>query len=90
MPWQLLCIVKCFQEGRSPGASPGSPPALRARVPDQTGELIAEIPTGTDMLFRDVVVAFNVDVSRSEARVAAALDPGHRSDVRTGMKRPLH
>ena len=39
------------------------------------GELIADIPTGTDMLYIDVVIALNEDIaSRDEyARVRSAL-----------------
>jgi hypothetical protein len=61
-----------------PANSVGAPlkgHVTRARLVTEAGELIAEIPTGTSTLFRDAVVALNVDLpSRTEYdRVRSAL-----------------
>jgi hypothetical protein len=61
-----------------PANSVGAPlkgHVTRARLVTEAGELIAEIPTGTSTLFRDAVVALNVDLpSRTEyGRVRSAL-----------------
>lgn len=55
----------------------------RARLVTETGELIAEIPTGTATLFRDAVVALNVDLSSEGeyARVRTALLTGRAKVV---------
>ena len=61
----------------APGGSAGAPlkgHVTRARLVTETGELIADIPTGTETLYLDVVVALNVDVSRAEYnRIRTAL-----------------
>ncbi|HEU4720941.1 MAG TPA: hypothetical protein VFS59_06220 [Gemmatimonadaceae bacterium] len=61
----------------APGGSAGAPlkgRVTRARLVSESGELIAEIPTSTETLYLDVVVALNVDVSRAEYnRIRAAL-----------------
>ena len=62
----------------APAGSAGAPlkgRVTRARLVTEGGELIAEIPTGTETLYLDVVVALNVDLaSETEyARVRAAL-----------------
>jgi hypothetical protein len=61
-----------------PAGSAGAPlkgNVTRARVVTETGELIAEIPTGTATLYIDAVVALTgIDLSRSEYdRVRRAL-----------------
>lgn len=61
-----------------PASSAGAPlrgHVTRARLVTESGELIAEIPTGTSTLYIDAVVALNVDLpSRAEyTRVRAAL-----------------
>jgi hypothetical protein len=63
------------------GGSAGAPlkgRVTRARLVAESGELIAEIPTGTSTLYVDVVVALNVELpSRSDyERVRAALLTG--------------
>ena len=60
------------------GGSAGAPlkgRVTRARLVTETGELLAEIPTGTSTLYLDVVVALNVELpSRAEYdRVRSAL-----------------
>jgi hypothetical protein len=62
----------------APGGSAGVPlkgHVTRARLVDEAGALIAEIPTDTTTLYLDVVVALNVDLSsRAEySRVRSAL-----------------
>ena len=64
-----------------PANSVGAPlkgHVTRARLVTEAGVLIAEIPTGTSTLFRDAVVALNVDLpSRAEyTRVRGELMTG--------------
>ena len=61
----------------APAGSAGAPLKGRvtsARLVTEMGELIAQIPTSTETLYLDVVVALNVDVSRTEYnRIRTAL-----------------
>ena len=61
----------------APAGTAGAPlrgHVTRARLTTEAGELIAEIPTGTETLYLDGVVALNVFLSRSEYdRVRSAL-----------------
>jgi hypothetical protein len=60
-----------------PSGAAGAPlrgHVTRARLVTESGELLAEIPTGTGTLFSESVVALNVDVSSQEYdRVRGAL-----------------
>ncbi len=61
-----------------PAGSAGAPlrgHVTRARLVDEAGALIAEIPTGTATLYIDAVVALNVDLSSQAeySRVRSAL-----------------
>jgi hypothetical protein len=65
----------------APAGSAGAPlkgHVTRARLVTESGELLAEIPTGTSTLYLDAVVALNVELSSDQeyARVRAALFTG--------------
>ena len=60
------------------GGSAGAPlrgHVVRGRLLTETGELLAEIPTGTYTLYVDAVVALNIDLASQQeyARVRNAL-----------------
>lgn len=61
----------------APGGTAGAPlrgHVTRARFTTEAGELLAEIPTSTETLYLDAVVAFNGFLSRSQYdRVRSAL-----------------
>jgi hypothetical protein len=77
VPSRFRLSVGVMGSGGSAGA-PLKGHVTRGRFVTESGELIAEIPTGTSTLYIDVVVALNVDLpSRDEySRVRAALNTG--------------
>ena len=74
VPTRFRLSVGVMGSGGSAGA-PLKGHVTRARLVTETGELLADIPTGTSTLYIDVVVALNIELpSRDEySRIRTAL-----------------